>query len=61
MGLFGKITQGLIDTALIPVDVVKDIATLGGVSTDQNDPYTLQKAKKLKKKLEDIYNNLDED
>jgi len=61
MGIFGKITQGLIDTVLVPVDVVKDIATLGGVSTDQKEPYTLQKIKKLKDKAEDIYDSLDED
>ena len=61
MGLFGKITQGLIDTALIPVDVVKDVATLGGVSTDQEEPYTLQKVKKLRDKAKDIYNSLDDD
>ena len=61
MGLFGKVTQGLIDTVLVPVDVVKDIATLGGVNTDQKEPYTLQKMKKLKDKAEDIYNSLDEE
>ena len=61
MGLFGKIAQGLIDTALIPVDVAKDVVTLGGVTTDQDDPYISEKVKKLRKKLEDIYNSLDED
>ena len=61
MGLFGKITQGFIDIALTPVDVAKDIVTLGGTSTDQEEPYTLQKAKKLKDKAEDIYDSLDED
>lgn len=61
MGLFGKITQGLIDTALIPLDIAKDVATLGGASTEQEEPYTLQKARRLKKKAEDIYNDLDDD
>lgn len=61
MGLFGKITQGIIDTALIPLDITKDIMTLGGAITDQEEPYTLQKTKKLRDKVEDIYNSLDED
>ena len=61
MGLFGKITQGIIDVATTPIDIVKDVVTLGGASTEQKEPYTSQKMKKLKKKLEDIYNSLDED
>ena len=61
MGIFGKITQGLIDTALIPLDVAKDVVTLGGASTEQDEPYTLQKAKRLKKKAEKIYDDLDDD
>jgi len=61
MGIFGKITQGIIDTALIPLDVAKDVATLGGVNTDQEEPYTLQKAKKLRDKAEEIYDALDDD
>ena len=61
MGLFGKLTQGIIDIALIPADMAKDVITLGGVSTDQDKPYTLQKAEKLRKKAEEIYDSLDED
>lgn len=59
MGLFGKITQGIIDVALTPVDIVKDVTTLGGVLTDEDEPYTLQKLKKLKNKAEEIYDELD--
>lgn len=61
MGLFGKITQGIIDTALTPVDIAKDIITLGGAITEQEEPYILQKAKKLRDKAKDIYNSLDDD
>lgn len=61
MGLFGKIAQGLIDVVTTPVDVIKDVVTLGGASTEQEEPYTLQKMKKLKKKAEEIYESLDED
>jgi len=61
MGLFGKITKSLIDAVLTPVDIAKDIATLGGINTDQEEPYTVQKIKKLKDEAEDIYDSLDED
>lgn len=29
MGFFGKLVKGVIDTALIPVDVVKDVEQAG--------------------------------
>lgn len=61
MGLLGKVIQGIIDVAATPIDVAKDIITLGGTSTEQEEPYTLQKMKKLKKKAEEIYDSLDED
>jgi hypothetical protein len=60
MGIFGKITQGIIDVATTPIDIVKDVATLGGVNTDQDEPYTVQKIKKLSRKAKEIYEELDE-
>lgn len=61
MGILGKLTQGIIDVATTPIDIVKDAMTLGGIITDQDEPYTIQKIKKLKEKAEDIYNALDDD
>lgn len=60
MGFFGKLTQGVIDVATTPIDVVKDIATLGGVLTDEDEPYTVKKIKKLRDKAEEIYDSLDD-
>ena len=36
-----------------PVEVVKDVATLGGVLTDEEEPYTVQRLKKAQKKLDE--------
>jgi hypothetical protein len=60
MNLFGKIIQGAIDTALLPVQVVKDAATLGGVLTENGETYTGEKLRKLKRKVEEIYEALDD-
>lgn len=60
MGFFGKLTQGVIDVATTPIDVVKDIATLGGVLTDEDEPHTVKKIKKLRDKAEEIYDSLDD-
>lgn len=43
MGMFGKLLGAVIDVALTPVEIVKDVATLGGALTDEDKPYTLQR------------------
>lgn len=53
MSLFGKIVRTVINVATLPVDVAKDIGTLGGSATDQPKPYTAQKLDKIKEEAED--------
>lgn len=36
MKLFGQIVRSVVNTALLPVAVVKDIVTLGGALTDDD-------------------------
>jgi len=49
MGLFGKIVATAINVATIPVAVVKDVITLGGVSTKgEFSPYIADKLKQIK-------------
>lgn len=47
MGFFGKLIKAGIDTVSIPVAIVKDVATMGGVLTDQRRPYTIKKLKDI--------------
>lgn len=37
MSLFGALVRTVVNTALLPVAVVKDVLTLGGTLTEQND------------------------
>jgi len=60
MGFFKKLTKGVIDTALLPLDIVRDTLTLGGAITDE-EPATKDRLKKVLKDLEDTYDSLDED
>lgn len=53
MGLFSAITKVVIDVATLPVDVVKDVFTLGGVCTGRDKPYTVQKLEQIKEDSED--------
>ena len=59
MGLLGKLLKTTIDVVTLPVDVVKDIATLGGVLTDEK-PYTAQKFERLGDDLEEVQDEVDD-
>lgn len=48
MKIFGQLVRTVVNTALLPVAVVKDVCTLGGVATGEPEPYTLQQLQKIK-------------
>jgi hypothetical protein len=52
MGLFGKLVATVINVATLPVAIAKDVVTLGGVATDQHEPYTVQKLKQTKQEAQ---------
>jgi hypothetical protein len=47
VSLFGKLVGAVVNTALLPVEIVKDVATLGGIATEQDKSYTRQQLEKL--------------
>ena len=48
MKLFGQIVRTIVNVAVLPVAVVKDVVTLGGVATENGEPYVVEALKKLK-------------
>lgn len=60
MGLFGKLIKTTIDIATTPIDIVKDVTTLGGALTDQDKPYTAQKFERLGDDLEEVRDEVDD-
>ena len=60
MGIFKKLIKATIHIATLPIDIVKDAATLGGEMTDQREPYSQQKFKKLKRDVQEIENEIDD-
>ena len=52
--MFGKLLEATIKTALLPVAVVADIATLGGALTDKDKPYTLKQIEKIADDIDEI-------
>jgi len=53
MGFFGKLIDAAVNVALTPVDVVMDVATLGGAMTEEDEPYTVKRIKKVVEKTEE--------
>lgn len=47
MSLFGKVVKLVVNVAALPVEVVKDVFTLGGVATENGQPYTVERVKKI--------------
>jgi hypothetical protein len=51
LGLLENLTKAVIGVAVSPVDAVADVITLGGVLSDQEKPYTVQRAEQIMRNL----------
>ncbi len=64
MSLFGKLLKTTFDVVTSPIEVVKDVATLGGTLTDndcgQRGTYTTRRLKQLARDGEEIREELDD-
>lgn len=58
MSLFGSILKTVIDTAALPIEVVKDVATLGGAVNGKTETYTGKQLNKIADDLEDVSNDV---
>ena len=46
------IIKGLLNLAYVPVEVVKDMTTMGGYLTDEESPYTIQRLKEVQRQID---------
>jgi hypothetical protein len=54
MSLFGKIVKTVVNVAALPIELAKDIGTLGGVATKgEFRPYTQERIEKLVEDADD--------
>ena len=53
MSFFSAFVKVVVDVATLPVDVVKDVVTLGGAITDPDKTYVSQKIQQIKDDSED--------
>lgn len=49
MKLFGQIVRTVVNTAVLPVAVAKDMVTLGGALTDEDESAIVAALKRLKR------------
>ena len=59
MSLLGKLLKTTIDIATMPVAIVKDAATMGGMLTDKEESYTVNKFNKLNDDVSEIRDEVD--
>ncbi len=60
MGFLTSLTKTVLDVATSPIDLAKDIVTLGGVLTDKDEPATLKKLKKIVKDIDELPDSVDD-
>lgn len=53
MKIFGQLVRTAVNLVTLPVAIVKDIVTIGGVAMEQDEPYTAQKLRQLKDEASD--------
>lgn len=59
MGILGDILKTGFDVVTAPLDVAKDIVTMGGALVDKDEPYTVSKLKQIVDDLEDVRDDLE--
>jgi hypothetical protein len=52
MSLFGKLVRTAVNVVALPIEVAKDVVTLGNIASGDR-PYTLQRIEQLKREAED--------
>lgn len=53
MPFLKSLTKAVVGVAVLPVDIVADVITIGGLTTDKPSPYTSQRAADIMQNLKD--------
>jgi len=59
MGIIGKVVKLGLDVSGLPIDLAKDVFTIGGTATDRKQPYTTEKLKSMSKTIKAIKEQLE--
>ena len=59
-GILKSVTKAALNVAVSPVDMAKDLVTLGGIATDKEEPYTVKRVKMVGKHLNNAGQKVEE-
>ena len=62
MGFFdalGSVGKAVVNTAIVPVDVARDVVTLGGALSDEDETYTGKRARKIGRNLNNVVDEVE--
>jgi hypothetical protein len=51
--MFGKLFKAVLNTAFLPVEVVKDVVTLGGTLNGEDETYTGKRLEKIQDQIDE--------
>jgi hypothetical protein len=54
MGVLQSLGKTVGSLITMPIAIVQDAVTMGGAFTDEHEPYTIQKAEKIIKSLQEL-------
>ncbi len=54
MSFLGKLASAAVGVVASPIDLAKDVVTMGGALTDKSEPYTVTRAKQVANDLTDL-------
>jgi len=60
MGFFSSLTKLALDVIVTPIEIVKDVVTLGGELTDEKGTYTGRKIYDIKNDFYELKDSLDD-
>lgn len=60
MGMIRNLLKMTLASVTLPIDVVKDVITMGGALNNQDQPYTVKKLKTIDRDIKSIGSELDE-
>lgn len=60
MSLFGKLIKTGFDVVTAPIEIVKDVATLGGACNGEDQTYTGKRLKRLANDAEEVRDEIDD-